>query len=327
MKFSDKPCTLRDVAALAGVNSSAVSQVLNQGSGNTRVSEQTREKILRAARKLNYTPNETARTLRRGMSDNVGLICGDFRNPFFSELAAALESSLRQAGFTLSICHVAGLESDRRSEALEQMICQGFRSILIWSEAYENLSVKPGSESRRIDLGFTTKPAPGIWLNLENALQLAVGHLAQLGYSRLGYYSPRSSHESPSVQIRSAVFQLICAQAGLSEPQMAYYGGESWDISVAKATGREVLLKHQCVEAWVGFNDIASLGLLMASEEIKLSKKPSVFCIDGTILVRQWPTRPPVLDLGIHSIGNLIVQAIRDGLPAEPVVLEPRIIV
>lgn len=53
--------TLKDVAAEAGVHVSTASAVLNAAAGNTRVSVETKERVLAAAKKLAYTPNESAR--------------------------------------------------------------------------------------------------------------------------------------------------------------------------------------------------------------------------------------------------------------------------
>jgi LacI family transcriptional regulator len=64
---------------------------LNRAGGNTRVGEATRKKILRVAERLGYVRNESAQRLRTGKSNTVGFIGGDLRNPFFSELASALE--------------------------------------------------------------------------------------------------------------------------------------------------------------------------------------------------------------------------------------------
>ena len=322
MSTEKKACTLKDVAALAEVHLSVVSHVLNKGGGNTRVSPRTRAAILRAAEELHYTPNETARTLRRGTSETVGLICGDFRNPFFAELAAALEASLDREGFILSISHVAGEATARRRNVLERMRNQGLRSVLVWSEAYDRSLDKPDKDSRRIYIGFSTEKARGIWLDLEQALRLTVKELSLRGHTRLGYYSPDSPHESPSVKVRRELFRQCCREAGLSDPQQVRYPGESWDLTRAAEIGWNVLKESPEVEAWVGFNDVASIGLLLAAGHAGRSDRPCVFCPDGTRLARQWPGRPPTLDLGISRMAERVAVAVREGLPEEPVVMQ-----
>jgi DNA-binding LacI/PurR family transcriptional regulator len=65
------PITAYDVASLAGVSQSAVSRTFTFGAS---VSERTREKVLKAAKKLNHRPNLIARSLSTRRSDMVGMI-------------------------------------------------------------------------------------------------------------------------------------------------------------------------------------------------------------------------------------------------------------
>ena len=75
--------TLKDVAALAQVHPSTVSRVLHS-TENLPISMQTRQRVLDAAKKLDYHPDQRARALRVGKSNTIGLIIPDISNPFFS---------------------------------------------------------------------------------------------------------------------------------------------------------------------------------------------------------------------------------------------------
>ncbi len=98
---SKRPVTLADIAAQAGVAPMTVSRVLNQ-SGYVHVD--TREKVLRVARALNYRRNGLARGLKRQRTDTVGLVLGDIANPFAAELARGVRERLEERGYTLFIC-------------------------------------------------------------------------------------------------------------------------------------------------------------------------------------------------------------------------------
>ena len=93
--------TLSDVAKAAGVTSMTVSRVVNE-SGN--VSEETREKVLKAVRELNYRRNGLARGLKRQRTDTIGLVLGDIANPFAAELARAVREVTTRRGYNLFIC-------------------------------------------------------------------------------------------------------------------------------------------------------------------------------------------------------------------------------
>ena len=88
--------TARDVAREAGTSTAVVSYVFNNGPRN--VSEPTRLRVLAAAEKLNYRPNALARALSAGRTLSLGLIVPSIQNPFFGELAAAIELAARRRG-------------------------------------------------------------------------------------------------------------------------------------------------------------------------------------------------------------------------------------
>lgn len=96
-----KSITLSDVAKSAGVTSMTVSRVVNQ---TGYVSEETREKVLRAVKQLNYRRNGLARGLKRQRTDTIGLVLGDIANPFAAELARAVRDVATQRGYNIFIC-------------------------------------------------------------------------------------------------------------------------------------------------------------------------------------------------------------------------------
>jgi DNA-binding LacI/PurR family transcriptional regulator len=100
--------TIHAVAEAASVAISTVSYALN---GSPRIATETRERVLAAAARLGYEPNEAARSLKRRRSGAIGLIVPDLINPFFATVAAAVEEEARSAGLVLVLC-----SSDARTE-------------------------------------------------------------------------------------------------------------------------------------------------------------------------------------------------------------------
>src|SRR5438045_9598576 len=91
--------TLRDIAAALGVSVATVSNVFN---GRPNVGCATRQKILQAAKQLGYRPNRAAQAMRTGRTRAIGLVLPDLTNPFFPELAQAVENTARSLG--LMVC-------------------------------------------------------------------------------------------------------------------------------------------------------------------------------------------------------------------------------
>jgi DNA-binding LacI/PurR family transcriptional regulator len=78
-----------------------VSRVVNQ---NGYVSEETREKVLRVVKELNYRRNGLARGLKRQRTETVGLVLGDIANPYSAELTRSIREITAQRGYNLFIC-------------------------------------------------------------------------------------------------------------------------------------------------------------------------------------------------------------------------------
>ena len=92
--------TLRDVAELAGVSPATASRALDP---TASASAGTRDRVAEAARRLGYVGNTAARSLRTSRSDTIGLLIPDVRNPFFTDLAYAVEKSAARSGLTVMI--------------------------------------------------------------------------------------------------------------------------------------------------------------------------------------------------------------------------------
>lgn len=93
--------SIKDVAKYAKVAPSTVSLVLNK---TGYVSAETREKVERAMKELNYTPNELARNLYRNKTNIVGIIVPDASHPFFSTFIQYAEICLYDHGYKTMVC-------------------------------------------------------------------------------------------------------------------------------------------------------------------------------------------------------------------------------
>lgn len=93
---------IKDVAKIANLSVATVSRYLNQ---NGYVSKQSTEKIERAIKELDYKPNSVARSLSKRQSNLIGLIVPDIKNPYFPELARAVEDTAWNYDYTVVLCN------------------------------------------------------------------------------------------------------------------------------------------------------------------------------------------------------------------------------
>jgi len=110
MKRTKSRVTSFDVAALARVSQSAVSRAFTPGSS---IADETRSKVIEAARKLNYVPNFIASSLTTKRSNIIGVILGNMANPFYTHVLYAFSQRLQEQGRQILTFTVEpGAESD-----------------------------------------------------------------------------------------------------------------------------------------------------------------------------------------------------------------------
>lgn len=92
----------KDVAKKAGVSSATVSAVINK---NKYVSDNLKEKVLKAINELEYEPNFIARSLKMSSTNSIGIVVGNIVSQAFSIMAKAVENVAKKYGFNLIICN------------------------------------------------------------------------------------------------------------------------------------------------------------------------------------------------------------------------------
>ena len=109
--------TLKDVAKETGLTVTTVSRVLNN---RGYISDDTRQKVYAAMKKLNYRPNEVARSLSKQTTNTIGVIVPHVRHPYFSELISNLENEASKRGYKIILCNTQD-KKNKQKEYLERV--------------------------------------------------------------------------------------------------------------------------------------------------------------------------------------------------------------
>lgn len=94
--------SIREVAKMAGVSPATVSRVMN---GTAKVNAEKRNRVLRVIEETGFKPNEAARALYRRSARIIGIIVPNIDNPFFNEMAKAIEEEAYQNDYRLTLCN------------------------------------------------------------------------------------------------------------------------------------------------------------------------------------------------------------------------------
>jgi LacI family transcriptional regulator len=120
--------TLADVAREAGVSLATASRVLTKGSRNPR--PELRDKVMLAARRLNYSPNAAAQAIARGTTNILGLVVHDLADPYFSTIAVGVARAAEARGLLVTVTDT-GRDPQRELESLAVLRQQRPRALIV----------------------------------------------------------------------------------------------------------------------------------------------------------------------------------------------------
>lgn len=209
---------LKDIAADLGVSVVTVSKVLRNHSD---ISEETRERVMKRIREVNYQPNLAARALVTGRSSTIGLIVPDLVHPFFAEVAKGITRLLREQGYVLMISSSEEDAAIERQE-IEHMLARRVDALLLASVQSDAAAFR-FLENHKTPLILLDRRVPGFISNFigvddEDAGRLAADHLVAQGCERIACI--RGPEVSTAIG-RVAGYQKALAAHGI-RPNPAY---------------------------------------------------------------------------------------------------------
>lgn len=184
---SSNRATVKEVSAAAGVSTATVSRVL---AGFDEVSEQTRQRVLDAAKALNYQPNRNARNLRKSTTSKIGVIISDIQNPFFGSVVRGVEKNTIQDDYTLVLGN-SDENPQREQKIIAMMLEEGVAGIILVPT-----SANPGEYRELfasetpcvvIDRQLPIADIDMVLVDGAAGAEMAVEHLVALGHTRIGY--------------------------------------------------------------------------------------------------------------------------------------------
>lgn len=116
-----------DVSKQAGVSIATVSRVLN---GNAKVSDATREKVLKVMEEMGYTPNAFARGLGLNTMQTVGIMCADSSDSYLASAIYYLEQELRNYDYDVILC-CTGYEWENRKKYMELLLSKRVDAVIL----------------------------------------------------------------------------------------------------------------------------------------------------------------------------------------------------
>ena len=198
-----KSCSIRDVADYVGVSAGTVSRILNSRPG-ARISEQTREKVLEAIAKLNYTPNINAKRLFTRRTHVIGLVVPSynkmqkhiFEDNHLTRIISGLEKGLSAHEYSILLIF-SDDNFEQKKRFLEFFRSSSIDGMIIWG-AYENEDFWQELVREQYPYLFLTNvpevkmPVNYLMNDCEQAGFLMAEHLLSKGHRRLAWLQGKS---------------------------------------------------------------------------------------------------------------------------------------
>lgn len=303
-----------DVARAAGVAESTVSYAL---SGTRPISEDTKKRIHKAMKALDYKPNAMAAALRSGNSKMLALVFGVTERGIsqgdMSYVLGAADAA-RELGYHLILWPAADRDiqdvvAQAQSGLLDGVILMEVRL----EDARVKLFRKLGIPVALI--GRTGNPEKDIYSDrdFESAIRIAIEELVRLGHKRIDYLSTTTTqvHDGFGAIVRAEKAANEVAKELGVEMSVLHTG---YTTQAGLELGREYAQKTMRATAVVSINSEAIAGFSRGSQKagLRIPKDLSIICIDSTALeaVAQEPTlttiSPPAVDIAAAAVSALI---------------------
>jgi LacI family transcriptional regulator len=164
---------MKDIAQDLGVSVVTVSKVLRNHSD---ISAETRERVLKRMKELNYRPNLAARALVTGKSYFMGLVVPDLIHPFFAQIATKMSYLLRDHGYSLVTCS-SNEEPEMEEQEIERMLSRRVDApIVAWKQLCD--ATQRAMEQQRTPFILIDRKFVGFSANFVGVDDEAVGFIA-----------------------------------------------------------------------------------------------------------------------------------------------------
>ncbi len=324
------PITIKDIAKRAGLSYAQVSRALNDKFG---VKPVTRAKIVEIAAKMGYRPNAMARGLITRTTRTIGLIVPDLHNPFFPEIAGAIEAAAEAAGYGVfySVSDWDPVQEDRYLSLYFEHRLDGVIIAPVQRSRVANpLDIPRGFPA--VYVASVPKHADHPWVAIDNVRggRMATEHLIAQGYRSIAFIGAKDGSDT-GVQRRRGYRQAL-KHYGLSYDSDFVRLGPFTPKGASDAV-QGMIDSRKLPDAVFAENDVLAVAVIqtLADGGYRVPEDVAVVGFDNIPIaslhaIELTTVAQPIIEMGRCAIGLLLDQ-LEGRQPSESVVLEPQLIV
>ncbi|WP_030877967.1 LacI family DNA-binding transcriptional regulator [Streptomyces sp. NRRL S-1868] len=312
---------IKDVAAHAGVSVATVSRVLN---GHSGVREDTRARVLAAVSALRYRPNALARSLRTDQTRTLGLVISDVLNPFFTELARAVEDAARSRGYSVIIGN-ADEQVALQDHHVRTLLDRRIDGLLVSPAEGDSVALREAAVSG-IPMVFVDRWIEGLDVPLvradgRGAVRELVAHLYALGHRRIAIITGPVASTTSNERVRA--FRSALCEFGLPLPEH-YIGQGDFQTASGRQAAEAFFTLPEPPEAVFATDNLMALGVMDQLRTLGLRVPEDVALAAFDDIPWFLHTDPPITAIAqpTQELGHRAVAALTDlvewGSPRTP---------
>ncbi|WP_163580770.1 LacI family DNA-binding transcriptional regulator [Gracilibacillus saliphilus] len=320
---------IKKVAEYAGVSIATVSRVLN---GQKTVSPQTRIKVEKAIKQLNYEPSILGRNLRNSETRLLLVLIPNISNPFYSKIINGIENTALKSNYNILLCETDSnperekiyfdLARKKMADGIISMDPQVDKDTLI--EMAEKHSIIQCSE---YTLNSTI---PYVTIDNENAAYLAVKHLLSLGHSKIAFIN--SDVKFTYARQREAGYKRALDEAGIDAKSDWIYYSQELDFVKGQQAMKKFLNLDEKITAIFAVSDLLAIGALKEINNNKLSVPDDIAVVGFDKIEFSSMTNPTLttIEQPMYKMGNIAAKMIIDkiqGKEVENVILDHELVI
>ena len=223
----ERPATISDVAALAGVSVGTASKALN-GRGSLR--EETRIRVREAARQLGFEANAGARSLHSGRTYTVGMITTDTFGRFSIPVLIGAEEALGAGQMSVFLCDARD-DPIREQYHVRTLLSRRVDGIIVTGRrTHARAPIDPGLPVPVV-YAFISSTDPGdcsVVPDEAGGARKAIDHLLSIGRTRIAHITGPEHHHSAQIRAAATAERLAEADLDLAAPPLFGAWSELW---------------------------------------------------------------------------------------------------
>jgi len=324
---------LKELADYLGLAPATVSLVINGSSVADTIAPNTKKAILAAARKFNYRPNFFARCLRTRRSFTIGVMVPEVSEGYNVSVLSGIEDHLLQEGYFYFVASHR-FQADLIEEYSQLFLHRSVDGLIVVCTPWEHSLPCPVAT---ISCHHGVTGATRILVDHDQAAQLALQHLAELGHRKIAFI--KGQKFVPDTEVRWKAITRVAASIGLpiSSKLVTQIEENSPSPNLGYKATRDLLVAGEQFTALFAFNDICAMGAIRALHEfgLRVPDDVSVLGFDD-IESAAYQTRglttvqQPLREMG-KTAAQAVLNRIAKGNDAdrgpEQILFEPRLVV